>query len=165
MNGNDDRSAFEKAMRDVKPLARKPRVAVSRPRRRALTEPRRVTGAAAAIVTDGERATFRRETVPEPTLLELARGRIRADDEADLHGLTADEAQIALARFIAEALAQGRRSVRIVHGKGRRSGPGGPVLKGLVHRWLAENEAVLAFTTADARHGGTGATCVLLGSR
>jgi DNA-nicking Smr family endonuclease len=164
MNGSDDRSAFEKAMRDVKPLARKPRVAVSRPRRRALTEQRRVTDAA-AIVTDGERATFRREAVPEPTLLELERGRIRAEDEADLHGLTADEAQIALARFIAEALAHGRRSVRIVHGKGRRSGPGGPVLKGLVHRWLAENEAVLAFTTADARHGGTGATCVLLGSR
>ena len=162
MNSSDDRSAFKKAMRDVKPLVREQRVAAGRPRKRAHARPRPVAAEPAKIVTDGERITFRRAAVPQETLRLLARGRVRVEDEADLHGLTADEAQVALARFIAESLAHGKSSVRIVHGKGRRSGPGGPVLKGLVHRWLAEHEQVLAFATAAPRHGGTGATCVLL---
>jgi DNA-nicking Smr family endonuclease len=165
MNGSDDRSAFEKAMRDVKPLAREPRVAPSRPRKRAHVRRHPASPDVAKIVTDGERVTFRRATVPKETLQRIERGGVRAEDETDLHGLTADEARVALARFITEALAHGKHSVRIVHGKGRRSGPGGPVLKSLVHLWLAEHEAVLAFSTADSRHGGTGATCVLLERR
>ena len=152
-------------MRDVKPLAREQRVAAGRPRKRVRARPRPVSAEPAEVLTDGERITFRRAAVSHQTLQRLERGRVQVEDEADLHGLTADEAQVALARFIAESLAHGKGAVRIVHGKGRRSGPGGPVLRSLVHRWLAEHEEVLAFTTATARHGGTGATCVLLGRR
>ena len=80
----------------------------------------------------------------------------------DLHGLTAAAATAALDDFIAEARRRRLSCVRIVHGKGRRSGPAGPILKDVVRRRLAESEAVLAFAAADARHGGSGAVHVLL---
>ena len=52
--------------------------------------------------------------------------------------------------------------MRIIHGKGLRSGPRGPVLKQTVNTLLRRADAVLAFTSAAARDGGTGATLVLL---
>jgi DNA-nicking Smr family endonuclease len=57
-----------------------------------------------------------------------------------------------------------RRSqcLRIVHGKGLRSGQRGPVIKNAVHALLRRTDAVLAFTSAALRDGGTGATLVLL---
>jgi DNA-nicking Smr family endonuclease len=46
-----------------------------------------------------------------------------------------------------------------------RSGPGGPVLKIRVQRWLTQWDEVLAFVTARAQHGGAGAVYVLLRHR
>jgi DNA-nicking Smr family endonuclease len=55
--------------------------------------------------------------------------------------------------------------VRIVHGKGWRSGPGGPVLKGLTDHLLRRRADVLAFASARPADGGTGAVLVLLKTR
>jgi DNA-nicking Smr family endonuclease len=55
--------------------------------------------------------------------------------------------------------------VRIIHGKGMRSGPRGPELKHAVNTLLRRADPVLAFASARARDGGTGATLVLLGRR
>jgi DNA-nicking Smr family endonuclease len=52
--------------------------------------------------------------------------------------------------------------LRIVHGKGLRSGSRGPVIKNAAHSLLRRSEAVLAFTSASLRDGGTGATLVLM---
>jgi len=54
------------------------------------------------------------------------------------------------------------RCVRIIHGKGRRSGPRGPVLKNMVSKVLQKTAAVVAFTSARPIDGGTGALYVLL---
>jgi DNA-nicking Smr family endonuclease len=59
----------------------------------------------------------------------------------------------------------GYTCVRIVHGKGLRSGPNGPVLKQRVDQWLRRFEAVLAFVSARQADGGTGAVYVLLKKR
>ena len=64
--------------------------------------------------------------------------------------------------FLAESLDARIQCVRIVHGKGLRSGPRGPVLKASVNRWLRQWDDVLAFVTAPVRDGGTGAIYVLL---
>jgi DNA-nicking Smr family endonuclease len=53
----------------------------------------------------------------------------------------------------------------VVHGKGLRSGNRGPVLKLAVHRLLRRLDAVLAFTSAGLRGGGTGATLLLFEPR
>lgn len=110
----------------------------------------------------GEELSFRRPHVPTRVLKELRRGRYAVQDELDLHGMTANEARPALRAFMAEVLLHGHRCVRIVHGKGLRSGPGGPVLKAKLNRWLPQWSEVLAFVTAPARDGGSGAVYVLL---
>jgi DNA-nicking Smr family endonuclease len=119
-------------------------------------------GPAEVGLETGEELSFRRSHVPLRVLKELRRGKYAIQDELDLHGLTANEARIMLREFMANVLLGGRRCVRIVHGKGLRSGPGGPVLKVKLNQWLPQWEQVLAFTTAPARDGGTGAIYVLL---
>ena len=52
--------------------------------------------------------------------------------------------------------------MRIIHGKGYRSGARGPVLKVAVDLWLRRHLDVMAFTSARALDGGTGAVYVLL---
>ena len=54
------------------------------------------------------------------------------------------------------------RCVRIIHGKGLRSGHRGPVIKHTVNGLLQRTDAVLAFASARPVDGGTGAIYVLL---
>lgn len=110
----------------------------------------------------GEETPYRAPGVPERVLRDLRRGRYRVQGEVDLHGLRAEEARRELRRFLAAARDRDLRCVRIVHGKGLRSGPAGPVIKTSVHRWLRKWDQVLAFCAAPARDGGTGAVYVLL---
>ena len=65
-------------------------------------------------------------------------------------------------RFLNDCLHRGLHCVRVIHGKGLRSGPGGPVLKLLVHHWLRKVENVSAFAAARPADGGSGAVYVLL---
>jgi DNA-nicking Smr family endonuclease len=84
------------------------------------------------------------------------------DADLDLHGLTAEAARRRLQRFLDDALAEGLRCIRIVHGKGMRSGPAGPVLKTLVHATLRCSDRIGAYADAPPAAGGSGATLVLL---
>jgi DNA-nicking Smr family endonuclease len=115
-----------------------------------------------ATLATGDELSFRRPHVPEPVLLKLRRGQYAVDGEIDLHGLTGAEAKAALREFVADSVDRGVRCVRIIHGKGKRSGPRGPVLKNIVNNWLQRSDMVLAFGSARAVDGGNGATYVLL---
>lgn len=118
-----------------------------------------------ALLETGDELSFRRDHVPQRVLLRLRRGEYAVAAETDLHGLTAIQARAALAEFIKEALYQGKSCVRVVHGKGRRSGPRGPVLKNVVNQWLRKCDAVTAFGSARPLDGGSGAVYVLLRTR
>ena len=118
-----------------------------------------------AALETGEELLFQRPGLRKNVLRNLRRGQYVVADELDLHGMTAEEAREALAIFIKHASHHGKRCVRIVHGKGRRSSNHGPVLKPLVNRWLRLRDEVLAFCSARAVDGGTGAVYVLLRKR
>ena len=173
MHDEDDQSAFHEAMRDVRPLKADDRVPLRPPRaRRSRTRgiqtesfERLWMESAGRTEETGEEVVFHRRSVPASLLRRLRAGEFSVAAEIDLHGLTALQARIALREFIVEAA--GRRSgcVRVIHGKGLRSGTQGPVLKGLVQVWLAQWEEVLAFTSALTRDGGSGALYVLLQRR
>jgi len=109
----------------------------------------------------GEALAFHRPQIPA-VLRRLRRGDYRVQREIDLHGMTVVEAKLALREFLLRALEQHVRCVRIVHGKGLRSGPRGPVLKAAVSAVLRRTGAVLAYVSARAVDGGTGAVYVLL---
>ena len=110
----------------------------------------------------GEELVYQRPGVQPAVLRRLRRGEYRVEREIDLHGLTVAEAKHALRQFLIEALERGVRCVRIVHGKGLRSGHRGPVLKAAVSAVLRRTGAVLAYVSARPADGGTGAVYVLL---
>ena len=169
----DDTPAFSALVGPVQPVKARRRVPLRKPpppprARFARADDRAVlveslaVGPAEVGLENGEELSFRRAHVPLKVLKDLRRGKYSIQDELDLHGLTANEARLMLREFMHDVLLRGRRCVRIVHGKGLRSGPGGPVLKVKLNKWLPQWDQVLAFTTAPARDGGTGALYVLL---
>lgn len=173
MSEDDEDKLFREAMRDVKRLPETVRaIEVPKPRpearfRRAdeqavLQESLMVPEDAALLLGTGDEVGFRRPHVPEAVLLKLRRGQYAVDAEIDLHGLNAAQAKNALREFIADAVARHMNCVRVIHGKGRRSGPRGPVLKNIVNHWLQRSNHVLAFGSARAVDGGSGALYVLL---
>lgn len=96
--------------------------------------------------------------------------RLRAGDFAyqahlDLHGMTAEEARVAVDGFLNSSQQKGHRCVLIVHGRGLNSKDQVPVLKNRLATWLARGSwarLVLAFTSARPCDGGAGALYVLL---
>lgn len=105
---------------------------------------------------------FRRAGIGPDVVARLRRGHWALQGQIDLHGLTRDEARTALAGYLRDARRRGQRCLRVVHGKGHGSPLRQPVLKSRVQRWLAQNDAVIAFTQARAAQGGAGALIVLL---
>jgi DNA-nicking Smr family endonuclease len=170
---DDDAHAFRRAVADVRPLAPRARVTASRakPRPRArfaraeraevlresLVEP-----VDPAALETGDHLAFRRSTVREEVLRKLKRGQFAVEAEVDLHGLGRHAAHDALREFLNDCVQRGLRCVRVIHGKGLRSGPGGPVLKHVVDHWLRRLDNVVAFASARPVDGGTGAVYVLL---
>ena len=168
----DESSLFRHAMRDVRPLATPPRVHGERRRRaprarfaraeRTAVLEASLAPAALDDVQPGDELLFRRPGVPETVLRRLRQGVFRVESALDLHGLNASDGARAQRAFLREARARELRCVRIIHGKGLRSGQRGPVLKQTVSTLLRQADPVLAFASARPRDGGTGATLVLL---
>jgi DNA-nicking Smr family endonuclease len=117
--------------------------------------------AADAVTVDGA-LSFQRGGVRTQVMRRLRRGLYPVDDELDLHGLNQSAARSQLADFIARSRDGVLRCVRIIHGKGYRSGARGPVLKTAVNFWLRRHMDVMAFVSARAIDGGAGAVYVLL---
>lgn len=95
----------------------------------------------------------------------LADGEIPFQAHIDLHGRTRAEARIELERFLKESQARNLTCVLVVHGRGKGSPDGKPVLRTAIHSWMkrgAIGRLVLAFSTALGVDGGSGATYVLL---
>ena len=101
----------------------------------------------------------------------LTRGKLTPEARIDLHGMTQDQAHLALESFILRSWNAQRRLVLVITGKGRdRDGEGpiperGGVLRMQVPRWLRQGQlalAVLDLTPAHRRHGGDGAFYVYL---
>jgi DNA-nicking Smr family endonuclease len=117
---------------------------------------------ASTLLEVDEAMSFRRPGIGIDVARKLRRGYWSIQSEIDLHGLRREDAREALAAFLREAVRQGLRCVRVVHGKGLGSPGKTPVLKGKVHSWLVQKNEVLSFVQARADEGGAGAVVVLL---
>lgn len=113
----------------------------------------------------GEDLYFARDGIQTRVMRRLRRGHYRCQAYLDLHGSFVDTARKQVARFLYESCNSGHRCVRIVHGKGLRSGNRGPVLRDKVAGWLRQRDEVLAYCSAAPKDGGTGAVYVLLHRR
>lgn len=167
---DEERALFRDAVADVSPLPDTPIPVRKRPRPRARLrekDERDVLAELAAAIPDGELETgdevaWRVEGVQDSILRKLRRGQFRVQRVLDLHGFNVAEAKVALAGFLQDARRDDALCVRIIHGKGRGSAGGEPVLKRHVGGWLRRHGGVLAYTSPRATDGGTGAVIVLL---
>jgi DNA-nicking Smr family endonuclease len=170
---NDDEAEFRRAMADVRPL--RVRRDTPSPAAAARVTGKSVRAKRAGMLQDsldvvvgpdrvdaGDELSFRRPGVRDDTVRRLRRGQIPVQAEIDLHGLTRHAAHDALLRFLDACVRRDLRCVRVIHGKGLRSGRDGPVLKIVVNQWLRKIENVAAFASARPADGGTGAVYVLL---
>jgi DNA-nicking Smr family endonuclease len=103
----------------------------------------------------------------DSTARRLGKGRIAPQARLDLHGMTADRAHAALARFLSDCAAQGLRCVLVVTGKGRgaHGGRGDGLLRRDTPRWLSTPAMavhVVGVFAAHPRHGGDGALYIYL---
>ncbi len=125
-------------------------------------------------IETGDELYFARPGVQYSVLRKLRRGQINVTAELDLHGLFVAQARAAVAAFLHDCAKQRVYCARIIHGKGLGSqqracsgqrpcsGQRQPVLKQKVNHWLQYHDQVLAFCSARAYDGGTGAVYVLL---
>jgi len=172
---DDDAALFRDAIGDVRRLEDAPlppRKAPPKPRARmAERDERDALGEfqrgleALEIHAAGDVLSHRRDVVPPQVFQRLRRGQFSAQDELDLHGATALQAEGLLRQFLAEAHQHDHGCVRIIHGKGQRSDASAPVIKNVVDRILRQRVDVLAFHSAPPAQGGTGAVLVLLARR
>lgn len=167
---------FLAAVADVTPLPAPNRVqhALSKPKplaRQRLKDERQVMRDALtdpfdwdAAVALGDELLFARPGVPTTALRKLRRGHWVLRAELDLHGMSGEEARIAVAAFLSHCMRRDIRCVRVIHGKGLGSRNREPVLKHKLRHWLMQRDEVLAFCQARAVDGGAGAVVVLLKS-
>jgi DNA-nicking Smr family endonuclease len=172
VDDDEDVQVFREAVRDVKRLDHEPQVTdrrrpqpearFARADRLAVLKESLTTDVVDPSVASGEELVFQRPGIQDAVVRKLRRGCYRVQAEIDLHGLTVPEAKQELRTFVADAVERQLRCVRIIHGKGLRSGHRGPVLKGAVGVVLRRMGVVLAYVSARQVDGGTGAVYVLL---
>jgi len=101
----------------------------------------------------------------QKTFRKLKAGTFSVEAHLDLHGHTLDQARISFLDFMRETYLKGMRCVLIIPGRGKNSPLGMGILRQGVQSWLTRDPVkriVLAFCTAQPRHGGAGALYVLL---
>ena len=178
--GLDEAALFKQAMADVQPLAnghrfyagtaRKPTSEVNSTEdaESLLRLKRLVSNGEGFVVADTpEYVAGADSKVGHLIIKRLHRGDFAIQAHVDLHGLSVQAAEHAVAAFLKESVQTGKRGVLIVHGRGLSS-PGKPVLKSRVIGWLTRGfwrKWVMAYASARSCDGGTGATYVLLRAR
>jgi DNA-nicking Smr family endonuclease len=83
----------------------------------------------------------------------------------DLHGMTAEEAESALWRFVDASARSGLEKVLVIHGKGLHSEGGVPVLKKTARKVLEAHPLAGRFGEAAKADGGSGALWVMIRKR
>jgi len=170
--GQDDAKLFREHVDGIRPV-KQDRIPPHRTKRRPIPEQSRRDAAAVmdSLLSDdydpgdvetGEELLYVRPGLQHAVVRKLRRGQFAVEAELDLHGFIGPQARSALDKFLRDARALGKRCVRVIHGKGRRSQGKLPVLKGKVNAWLRQKDDVMAFCTAVPRDGGAGAVYVLL---
>jgi DNA-nicking Smr family endonuclease len=166
-DSEDERHLFEQEMRDVKPVDRSRTRVTSRERPAPIVVRETPPAAIPALDVEiaGEHVSAFDPSVAPDVRRALRRGQMRPEAVLDLHGLRVLEARRRIESFLLESRSVGHRCVLLVTGRGLRSGPGGPVLRGEVVDLLTQmpfSPGVLGVVSAPPSLGGSGALLVLL---
>ena len=178
---NDD-ELFRQQFADVKPLKKTDKVALRKTS--ALSEQQRETARARATdetvneepfadvttVSDDyveqvgakDILSFKRPGIQDGVFKKLRLGKYPLEARLDLHRKKVAQARREVFQFVADAMSYDSRCLLIVHGKGDRNPQEQGILKSHVAKWLKEIPDVMAYHSAQIRHGGAGAVYVML---
>lgn len=169
-----DNDVFLNAMRDVQPIRPADKVALA-PALDTLNALERRAAAVADVARDknflsGEYIEpvdplavleFKRDGVQTGVYRNLRLGKYLIDARLDLHQMKVEQARTAVFQFIRDCMTHDIRCALITHGKGEgREQPA--LLKSCIAHWLPQFPEILAFHSAQKRHGASGATYILL---
>ncbi|MCG8312198.1 MAG: DNA endonuclease SmrA [Pseudomonadales bacterium] len=104
---------------------------------------------------------YKKPGVQDGVYRKLRLGKYETEAVLDLHRKSVKQAREEVYDFITTCMAHSLRTVMILHGKGERSDPPA-LLKSYVNKWLPSLDNVMAYHSAQLRHGGSGALYVLL---
>jgi len=173
---SDDFGDFLQQMGDVIPLKAEPRVALKTPAKSTPGSECRRLSAVSCEQSDDNFLTsshvpevgphdvveFQREGVQNGVFKKLRRGRYEIEASVDLHNMTVEQARVEVFDFIKQCLAYEVRTVLITHGKGDRNTENPGIIKSCTALWLRQIDEVIAFHSAEPRHGGVGSVYVML---
>lgn len=168
----DDETLFLDAMSDVAPLAKGRRVVagpvVAASPKLPETKPLARLGGEGVefeMEHDHEFISGRVKGLDAKIFRKLRNGQYSLQGHLDLHGLNTEQAKLGVHDFLRRAYMEGKRCLLIIPGKGRNSPLGRGILRQELIGWLTQaplKRMILAFSTAQPRHGGTGALYLLL---
>ena len=169
---DDDKALFRQMMQGVEPLAHTKKLVGRRApppeqplRKRELPEAPKtsfnLSNYYSEVVSTDSVLSYCKKSIPRKRLSQLKSGQIHLPARLDLHGFRPEAASDTLCQFIEHQSRLANRCLLVIHGKGSRNGEA-PILKNHVNHWLKQMPQVLAFHSALARDGGTGAVYVLL---
>lgn len=105
--------------------------------------------------------SFKMDGLQTGVFKKLRLGKYTIDGHLDLHRHTVAEARTAMFQFIRKSLKLDCRTVLVTHGKGEKSNPPARI-KSYVFYWLQQIPEVMAFHSAQPKHGDVGSVYVLL---
>ena len=105
---------------------------------------------------------FARSGIQQKRINKLKKGGYPVQATLDLHGSKSHEVDSRLETFMSESLELNYRCLLVIYGKGFHSAERKSVIRPLTHTWLKNHSEVLAYCSAQSKHGGTGAAYVLL---
>jgi len=112
------------------------------------------------LVGGEEFIAFKQTGISHKRLRKLRKGQYNVDAVLDLHGLTVENAKVAVYHFLQQCMHNNIQVALIIHGKGHHSQMA--TLKNKLNHWLRDINIVLAFCSAAPTHGSRGAVYVLL---
>ena len=161
-----DAALFRASIGKITPLAEQNRISPPRPstqaRVRAPDSAQAIPDTLSDCLSKNSPEEYLGNGLSRIAFRKLRRGSHPVQDTLDLHGYQIDAARRLLQEFLFEAAQQQLRCVLVIHGKGANSPGGEAVLRELTRSWLTQHPQVLAFCTAPANLGGSGAVMILL---
>lgn len=173
-NKNTDNDVFAQAMSDVQPIKPADKVNLTAGSSDQNVALRRAAAVAELVqnknflsgeyiepVAPNAILAFKGDGVQTGVYRDLRLGKYPADASLDLHHMTIEQARAAVFQFIHDCMSHDIRCALITHGKGEgREQPA--LLKSCIAHWLPQFTDILAFHSAQKRHGASGATYILL---
>ncbi|UYH53220.1 Smr/MutS family protein [Lawsonia intracellularis] len=165
-----ENNTFLTAVKDVVPLSGKSRITTyCRPTKWTQTDITSLTTNKKPIkfniVKKEEQLEGHIEGFDKKLFTQLQSGLFRPKTTLDLHGFNIQQAFYTVVKFLHTAYITGQQPALIISGRGKNSPQGIPVLKEKLYEWVTQEplkRIILAFCTAHARDGGTGAIYILL---